>query len=239
MLDRYLKEQATQLQKEVNAQFPQSDNQSVRKVLDVFVSDEGTKRPIHYQRENGQIQLREELESKMGLSPQAQTFHLLELERARILRFADDRIELAHDSLALLIDQQRTDKQRQLNDIRRSLTSDYLNWQETKEYLSNKRLERYEDFLPLLGLDENLSRFVQNSRKDAERKRAEALAQKERELQLVKEKLAAEEQQRQLADDKLAAEERARKRQNVFSFLLGIAFLIATGVGYGQCSKAR
>lgn len=217
VLDRYIKKQVNKLQKKVNQLNPNINEQSVTMTLDAFVTTEGTKRPVYYIREEENFLLEKSIKNQINLPDSILNFQLAELEKSRILRFGENQIELAHDSLALLIDRQRTDFQRQLNDLRLRILGDYRTWKETGEFLSKKRLSTYEDFLPDLRLSGKLQNFIENSRKDIENKELLELNQKERELKLV--------------NEKLQTEKRSRRKQRMFSFALCISLLISIVIG--------
>ena len=99
------------------------------------------------------------------------------------MRFTDHSIELAHDSIAALIDQNRTEEQRQLNQVLRRIKNSYIEYRDNEVYLTEKQLAVYEEFLPLLDLDEDILLFIEKSRAEAvrlkkaeeERKRARLL----------------------------------------------------------------
>ena len=223
VLDRYIKKQIKLIQTKTTKLTSYVYPQSVKSTLDAFVTDEGTKRPVYYQRKDDEFNLEKRIEKQINLPKSILNFHLIELEKARILRFGDDQIELAHDSLALLIDRQRTDTQRQLNDLRRRIHGDYRTWKDTGEYLSQKRLSTYEDFLPNLRLIGKLHAFVEDSRTDINNKELLKSAQKERELKLVNEKLRTEKE--------------ARKKQYFFSLSLCVSLLLSLGVGWWAFSQ--
>ena len=99
----------------------------VRQVLDVFVSEEGTKVPLPFiTTPNGLLQLQGRAAERIAnLEPSLVSACLESLIRNRILRRTDDQLEVAHDTLAALIDQQRTNEQRQLNEVRRRIEIGY------------------------------------------------------------------------------------------------------------------
>ena len=173
VLERYLEEQTARIGGLVKKQFPNAPENAVRTVLDAFATEEGTKRPVDFSWNGELVELRGEAEKRIALPTPLLSSILEELQTARILRFADARIELAHDSLAQLIERQRTDAERQLHEVRRRLRSDYATWRGTGEYLSRKRLNAYEEFVPLLGLSPELKRFLAESERDVRRRRQE------------------------------------------------------------------
>ena len=190
---------------------------AVSQVLDVFVSREGTKTPVGNGRApDGQITLRGKAAQTLAVLPPALlSAILLELEKGRILRRSDDALELAHDTLAVLIDQQRSAELRQLRDISQRIETGYSEHIDSlgAYFFDKGQLARIEPFLTKLALEPEQTIFLENSQVEAERLENEEKARVARELRL--------------AEDKLAAEERARKRQRLFSGVIGVVALLA------------
>ncbi|HTF31300.1 MAG TPA: hypothetical protein VK625_20730, partial [Flavitalea sp.] len=99
------------------------------------------------------------------LTPAQLTACLENLESDRILRMDDSSVELAHDILATLIDKERPQEQRRLNDIRRQVISSYDEFRLTHEYLTPKQLTIYEDAIDKLDLQPEVARFFRTSKK--------------------------------------------------------------------------
>ena len=170
VLERYLAEQIVQLQEGIKARFPTAADDTATKVLDNFVSEEGTKRPLPTRpTADGSVV------DIAGVSDKLMSFCLNTLEKARLIRFMDTGVELAHDSLAAVIDKKRTNEQRQLNEIRRQIRISYTNFDRTKEYLTPKQIAVFEDFLPSLDLDKEIRQFFANSKHERQREAAEEL----------------------------------------------------------------
>ena len=226
VLDRYLKERVVDIEANIRQAFPNEYMEdSTSRLLDVFVTEEGTKRPLNYTRAEDLVLLEGDINERLHLPKEIISYCILQLEEARLIRFDENTIELGHDTLADLIDQQRTDQQRQLNDIKKRLSSDFKNYKQTGEYLSDKRLNLYEEYLPSLRLSDLQTKFIGESKvhneqlvaaeKERDRKEQE---QQKRELKLTKEKLLTE--------------KRARRKQYFFSALLGLSLLIAVGLAF-------
>ena len=165
VLEKFLEEQVSNLQMELEAgeYADQIPAHAVRKVLDAFVTDDGTKRPVYYEKD-AFITLADEVGSLLSNIPTKPLTWILEsLENSRILRFSKEYIELAHDSLAAKVDEQRTDEQRQLNEIQRRLKNNYAEYVQTGEYLSRKQLTAYEEYIPRLALEERVLNYVKHS----------------------------------------------------------------------------
>ncbi|MDZ4679885.1 MAG: ATP-binding protein, partial [Saprospiraceae bacterium] len=129
VLGRFLQEQKTEIFKNLqqNPAFAAPPEDVVSQVLDVFVSKEGTKAPVGYAlAPDGRLTLNGEAARVLAvLPPVLVSATIRELEKSRILRRSDDALELAHDTLAALIDQQRSAELRQLRDIRQRIETGY------------------------------------------------------------------------------------------------------------------
>ena len=156
---------------------------------------------------------------------------LLALEQRRLLRFSDDSIELAHDSLAELIDKRRTDEQRQLNEVKVRLAGSYLEWQRTSEYLTRKQLISIEPFLEKLPLEPHLEGFVRDSYahndavEAAEKEKQRAELEKERKLRGEAE--TAKQEAEEHAEKAAANARQARRRTRLAWIISALAFIIA------------
>ena len=143
------------------------------------------------------------------------------------------RIELAHDIIALKIWEQLPERDKKLRRIKSSLQQRVADHKKgAGSLLGEKELIAWEDSLEQLDLQEEEKDFIQASQVNIKKLQQEKEEQEQRELNLAKEKIAAEEKIIQEQQEKLAAQQKARKRQNIFSALLGIAFLAAMGAGY-------
>ncbi len=97
VLKVFLQEQSREIQQKLQEKHPDAPDNAVRKVLGSFATLEGTKIP----QEKSALQI-------PPLSRQAMHVALEELEKARILREEDGTYELAHDTLAGQIQEQRS-----------------------------------------------------------------------------------------------------------------------------------
>lgn len=193
VLEKFLYEQEEDLQEELKKDFGDLPEKAVANILDAFVTEEGTKRPLYYQREGELILVNTRFKDLLPNIPAATlSSGLISLEQRRLVRFTENTIELAHDSLANLIDQKRSDTQRQLNAALRQIKSAYAAFGRTKEFLSQKQLAAYEDYIPKLSLEPDVLEFIENSRADAGAKEAAEKKRQQRELELTQEKLADE-----------------------------------------------
>ncbi|HMQ59772.1 MAG TPA: hypothetical protein PKE06_03840 [Flavilitoribacter sp.] len=264
-LGLFLKEQEAAIFKELMDQGLNPGEDFVRNILDVFVSEEGTKIPMPYKKSaGGDILLGGKTARQLaGISPGLLNAGLEALEKSRILRRGETGLEIAHDTLAFHIFQQRSDEKRQLLEIRRRLETGYREYVDSggTYYLSSGQLARIEPFIENMGamLEPEWQDFLVKSRADAAEKEDAERARVERELQLAEEKLAAEQRAReqerrlaeerqaardkelQLAEEKLAAEKRSRRRQRwltVIIALVAVGALVASIYAQGQKQEA-
>lgn len=218
VLETFLQQQRNEIQQQISTDFENVPAEATQMVLDLFVTEEGTKRPVLYERVEGSIRLETALHKQLEDIPEPALQEILKsLEQVRILRFTEAQVELAHDSLAELIDKERSTEQRQLNQVKRRIAAAYVEQRETGVFLSTRQLASIEDFLPPLKLEPHLAQFIKDSYTDAKRKEE---AEKDR----VRVEI-------QLFQDKLDVEQRARKRQRIFSFIIGIALIGALITG--------
>ncbi len=222
VLARFLENQEGDVKKELLERYPDTDPAAVRKVLDSLVTEEGTKRPLPIVRVEGEIHLPDDTKERLpNLSEDAVVFALTKLEQSRLLFERDGALELAHDSLAALIDERRTDEQRQLNELKRRLNSDYASFLDTNEHLSRKQLAVYDPYKHKMGLSPTLLQYLEDSERAATDKEQEELRRQQEILDATQAKLAAEQQ--------------ARKRQRVL--LIGMIGLVAVAVVLGISAK--
>jgi len=177
VLEDFLEEQRSLLEGEITKTFKlKKDNakKTLVNLLDKFVTEEGTKRPISFTRESGTIVVNPQFDKLfVGVNPAILGYTIEALERLRILRFTNDTtFELAHDSLAQLIDQKRTDEQRQRNKVLRSL----LIFAEADRLLSQKQLNQYEPYLSGLELGQELEELIRRSEENIEKEKEAATA---------------------------------------------------------------
>ncbi len=97
VLGDFLDEQKDTIQQALQNRFSGIEPRAVQKVLNAFITLEGTKRPLR----RNQVKI-------PGMDPEKIDFCLEQLEKSRILRFEDGLFELAHDTLALRISEERS-----------------------------------------------------------------------------------------------------------------------------------
>ena len=218
ILERFLKEQTNALQKELKEDFPAIQDNFVWQALDDFVTGEGTKRVIPFQRVDDNIRLDTNSTSFLGdLTTPLLNSTLNGLETRRILRSDEQIYELAHDSLARLIDKNRSDEQRQLNEIKNLIRNWHLDHLRFGGFFSEKQLISIEELLPKINLTNAEKAFIKQGRQHIE---AEKKAEEERKNQLL---LAEQE--------KLFAQKR-NKRNQVLALIVSLTAIITISSGF-------
>jgi hypothetical protein len=192
ILNKFMEEQSKVLQNTLKQRYPDFPENGVMQILDVFVSEEGTKRPIPYSYDEELVVLPDKVLKRLPpLETATISKCLKDLERLRLLRFSEDTIEISHDTLATLIDQRRTDEQRQLYEMKRRLENNLKEFQQTKEYLSRKQLNLLELYLEKMELSPEEDAFVKRSYEEVEKNERVEKERQERELKLAQDRLKA------------------------------------------------
>jgi len=246
VLEKFLREQTEELQKKLEEDYSVPP-QTVRRLLDAFVTEEGTKRPVRLRAAQvGPMPVAGELKPVEGLSEAALSRCLTALEDSRLLRIADDTAELAHDSLAQLIDRQRTDEERQLNEVRRRIRAAFVEKERSGVWPTERQLLSMEELLPSIELDKELNDFVKQSFQEVERKKveeaeiqarrlaeAEEQAKQERELKLEAEhqRVRAESAKTEAENQRAEAErnERRAAKQTRLAVMVSLLALVLAG----------
>ena len=217
VLNKFLLLQLRELQNSLTEKYKNFKDDGVRKILDAFVTEKGTKRPMSYVLEDDKIVFEE---TNQHFFPKVEPVILTEtvrlLEQNRILRGNEQSYELAHDSLASLIDQNRSDEQRQLNEVKNRVSSAYKEYQETGECLSPRQLISMESYLNKIQLEDHLQDFVSFSEKEVIRIKEEKRNAYEKELQVEKARAEKERGLRRAAD----------KSTRVAKIYLGLACIV-------------
>jgi hypothetical protein len=186
VLEKFLMQQTAELNTLLRSEYSGFPENGIELILDPFATDDGTKRPLHYNRSGDQIELDASVQAVLPKLPVGSLTRAIELmDQARILRIREDTMELAHDSLAAVVDRKRTDEQRKLQDLRRRLTNGYDEFQKTGVHLNAKQLASFEEYLPKLQLTDELTSFIKKS-EEATRQEAEAERMREQQEQQSK-----------------------------------------------------
>ena len=164
VLTDFLDSQSERIQSELESGFSGVSPTAARKVLNNFVSLEGTKKPLS----RGKIKI-------SGLQEEALNACLTALENARIIRYEEGLYELSHDTLARHIDEQRSAEEVDLLKGKKLVADRRLAFSATGAYLNRKELNFiavYEDRLreeELLNEDE--WEYIGKSKREAGRAR--------------------------------------------------------------------
>lgn len=234
VLERFLDEQVTEIQGGLGKQYPELAENAVSLVINQFVTEDGTKKPIYYTFKNDAYTFERKIYEALPAIPEDAINQTIEtLEANRLLRYTDNSIELAHDTLGLVIDRKRTEEQRQLNTVLRQIKVAYNAFPRTGEHLSRKQLNYYDPYLPKLKFDlsDDLQQFITNSRDVVEAVEQEEKQRIERELALAEDKLKAEKAAQAAQAKQLAEAQRARRRQRIFLILVSIIAVAAIIAG--------
>jgi hypothetical protein len=184
VLERFLTQQTGELNGALRKEFPAFPQNGIQLLLDPFVTDEGTKRPVHYTRQEDVILLDEHVENALPALPEGSLSRAIDLlDQARILRVREDSIELAHDSLAAIVNKKRSHEQRHLQELRKRVINAFEEHQKTGLFLNAKQLATFDEFLPKLQLGDDILAFItaseENIRKEAEEKQQRAQQEQE------------------------------------------------------------
>lgn len=171
----FLVEQEKLLQNELLSRFgAKIPSRAVRIILDFFVSEQGTKQPQVYERRESKLVLENLNQAAITkkIPPDAFSFALEHLCQSRLLRISDTSLELAHDSLAQLIAEERSETQRRAYGLIVRLKNAHAEYQASKgkTWPSAKLLYDAEDALEELEYDLDLLKFYQKSKKEIDRK---------------------------------------------------------------------
>lgn len=221
ILDRFLEDQIKELQRLVNQKFLDPNPNIVLKVLNAFVTKNGTNRSFYYKRIDKFIDLEFVTEEEFPkLNDAIRTYCLEELQQRRILHFTDKNIELAHDTLAKLIDNRRTDEERELNEISRQIKNNYVEYRLSGQFLNAKQLKRYEDFIDRIDLKEEEKKFIVASKEKIEREKKIKRIQEKRDRELIQKK------------KEISSKKRHIKRITSLAIVVGILGFVATYTGF-------
>ena len=184
VLGRFLDEQTWQLQSSAGQQFANIPEDAVSTVLDAFVTPEGTKRPVSYTGTEENLDLDAQVAQWLsGINTKTLGYIVRQLINRRILRQTENSLELAHDALAFLIDQKRSETQRRVNEVLSRLLIAHKEFLETRESLSKKQINVIEELWPTLKtrLSVDLLAFVEHSKAEVlQKEQAELLAEREK-----------------------------------------------------------
>lgn len=224
VLGKFLDYQEQEIQSILATRHSNMLDTTVLQVMDAFVTDEGTKRPLAFTRAQDEIQIDDKV--KRLFPPINSTLlsdSFEEMEKARIIRFQDDYMELAHDSLAALITQKRGEEQK----LRKRLAAalDEYELSSGAQLLSETQLLTMSELLPKLYLDKATTDFIQTSK---DKIAADKIAAKIAHQKEVEEQRKQAEQERQLREKAEKAQLKAVRNESKAKRRAQLAFLFST-----------
>jgi hypothetical protein len=133
VLTEFLDNQTQRIQTELQRKYPSAGPKAVQLILNAFVTLDGTKKPLQ----------KEELAISNVTHDQIE-FCLVRLEKARILRLADNYYELSHDTIALHIAEQREGDEIALLEVEKLVQDRFDAFNRTRSLLNPKELQLIE-----------------------------------------------------------------------------------------------
>ena len=225
VLTRFIDEQQNQLFTRLKVKYPNLKEGTIGEILDSFITDEGTKKPVEIIREGSLISIPRADDLNLPKIDPAILQEIIEsLEASRILRVEDNSVELAHDSLALLLERRRSDDQKILAQTRKRVMNGYQEFEDSGTYLNQKQVNAFSHLLPSLNLPQEVIQFIGESEKHAKAK--------ENEEYILKQKAFEAEQQKKearLVKEKLEAQKNAKSRLIIGLIAVGLLLPI---IGY-------
>lgn len=141
VLGEYLEEQV----KKVQNRLPKTEERQVWTILNLLVTDDGTRVSMDLHEATN-------LMYSHGASKENIKFCLEELSKVRIIHLSEQRVELAHDSLALKIVERLTTEEKNLAKAKEILQTGLKTYENTGELLSKTSLSLIEPHLETLQL---------------------------------------------------------------------------------------
>jgi len=154
VLGEYLEEQV----KKVQAHLPKTEERQVWTILNLLVTDDGTRVSMDLHEATN-------LMYSHGASKENITFCLEELSKVRIIHLSEQRVELAHDSLALKIVERLTTEEKNLAKAKEILQTGLKTHQNTGEVLSKNSLSLIEPHLETLQLTNDEQELITKSKR--------------------------------------------------------------------------
>ena len=235
MLTRFIDEQQTQIFSRLKSKYPRLKDGTIGDVLDCFITDEGTKRPVEIIRDENLISIPRADELHMpSIDPGILQEIIESLEDSRILRVEDNSIELAHDSLALLLERRRSDDQKLLAQTRKRILNGFQEFEDSGTYLNQKQINNFSHLIPSLKLAPEVINFIEESQKDVKAKEDEAF--------LLKQKAFEAEQQKKetkLTKEKLEAQKKAKSRLVVGLLAVGLMLPMIGGMALNASKRNK
>ncbi|WP_338764400.1 hypothetical protein WAF17_21685 [Bernardetia sp. ABR2-2B] len=160
VLGEYLEEQV----KKVQNRLPKTEERQVWTILNLLVTEDGTRVSMDLHEATN-------LMYSHGASKENIKFCLEELSKVRIVHLSEQRVELAHDSLALKIVERLTTEEKNLSKAKEILQTGLKSYQNTGEVLTKNSLSLIEPHLDTLQLTDDEQILIAKSKRRAKANR--------------------------------------------------------------------
>ncbi|MEO6038229.1 MAG: hypothetical protein ABIQ93_07450, partial [Saprospiraceae bacterium] len=244
VLGRFLERQRIELQQRLKADFPTVSGNEINRLLDVFVTEEGTKRPVTVERHDQSVVLSNIPAGAVDDIPApVQAAALQLLEQSRLLRSEGQQTELAHDALAALIDGERSAEQRQINELNKRLRNALHEYRLNggQELPTRKLLLDTQELLEKLRLSPELLDFYTSASAQWKRRDTAELAEKERRLGEAEQTARDEALLRQKAEKSQRRARRMAYGVGALALVAALAFFWAdrqSGIARAEAKRA-
>ncbi len=156
VLGEYLEEQV----KKVQNRLTKIEERQVWTILNLLVTEDGTRVSMDLHEATN-------LMYSHGASKENITFCLDELSKVRIIHLSEQRVELAHDSLALKIVERLTTEEKNLSKAKEILQTGLKTYQNTGEVLTKNSLSLIDPHLDTLQLSDEEEELIKKSKRRA------------------------------------------------------------------------
>ena len=146
VLAEFLRDQSLEIQTDLERALPPVPHRGLNFVLNAFVTLEGTKQSLT----RAQIRIPQ-------LTAEQTDFCLERLEKGRIIRYAEDRYELAHDALAKQIADQRSAEDIAFLEVNKLIQDRFRIFKSTNTYLNHSELALIGNYRKRLEEENKLS----------------------------------------------------------------------------------
>lgn len=162
----FLIERTGVIQEGINEKFPSAGKDTVKSIIDAFVSAQGLELSIGYTEASEAFQLPATAPRYLReLPPDLFSIVVRKLEANRIIRLNGYSMELSNNLLAELIYYGRPRERKRRDEIERIIIGQYEAFPATRQYLTDRQVRIYEAFLPQLNLEEKHLAFFRRSKK--------------------------------------------------------------------------
>ncbi len=212
VLEQFLRDKVAELQAGMTDRYPTLPADAVKTILNSFVTEQGTKRPLPYQLIDNQVHFLFPPEVLQDFESGFINDTVRLLEQNRILRDSGETFELAHDTLAHKIHENRSEEEKRRGEVKARLLTALKEYQDSGTHLNAVQIARLEEWLPELRVSKAEEDFIAASREEVEAQR-------------IKERQEAEKERLRLEA------ERAHKRARLFSYITSAVAIVAIGIG--------